>query len=457
MKKVFFVVTAIFLLSHSSVSAQSVSDCPAFTDKLQVGAVGEEVLALQNFLKSKGYFEQNPTGYFGSVTLESVQKYKQDNSITPHNSQVDKDTGVGLYKTACSMPLTQGSTASNNFIYTSPSIISVDYTIGEPVGKGFSRGIQIDTYSATDISVVVTMPNTPSWVTVKALFEGVVMKISKGKGLVGSIIIDPTGLSEGEYKTSVIVTGNFPNSPVTIPVILKVSKAKKVTDNSSIKITNPLIDYVWTIGDTETFKWSAKNISPKKKGTVELINSKSGQKTLIAEVKNNRKYKWRVGDVYGVPSLTSGEYNVKIQFGDTSKLIGPLTLEYRQFSPLKNLAAKAYYNKNAYITSENAEWTPYILSFTGGKKDNPISHWELTFTCPDNVVETSVKVDGEICNNYTHRWTSGMGETGDVEAAVSFKFSNNTQTKLKVHAKAIGSTGGVLAEKNLELPIKRGS
>lgn len=447
-------MTTVFLLSYSSVFAQNASNCPVFTDKLGIGATGEEVLSLQNFLKSKGYFEHNATGYFGNITLESIKKYQQDNLITSQNSQVDKDTGVRLYKTACSMPLTSGSAASTNYIYTQPGIISIDYTIGEPVDKGFSRAIQVDTYSATDINVAVTMPNTPSWVTVKALFEGVV-KISKGKGLIGSIIVDPRGLSEGEYNTNIIVTGNFSNSPVKIPVILKVSKAKKATDNSSIKITNPLTDFIWTIGDTETFKWSTKDISSKKKGILELVNISSGQKSLIAEVKNNRKYKWRVGDIYGGTTLTSGEYNVKMQFGDTVKLLGPLTLEYRKFSPLKGLGAKAYYNKNAYFTSENTEWTPYILSFTGGKKDNPVSHWELTFTCPDNVVETSVRVEGEICNNYTHRWASTASETGDLEAAVSFRFSNSTQTKLKVHAKAIGSTGGVLAEKKFELPIKR--
>lgn len=49
---------------------------------LKIGMSGEEVSVLQSNLKSLGYFEQAPTGYFGSITESAVINFQKSNNLT---------------------------------------------------------------------------------------------------------------------------------------------------------------------------------------------------------------------------------------------------------------------------------------------------------------------------------------------------------------------------------------
>lgn len=56
-----------------------------FTTNLEFGDSGEEVIRLQNFLKSKGYFPSNiaSTGYYGSITAKAVLNFQKDHVKLP--------------------------------------------------------------------------------------------------------------------------------------------------------------------------------------------------------------------------------------------------------------------------------------------------------------------------------------------------------------------------------------
>ena len=47
-----------------------------YTRNLTVGSRGEDVTALQSFLKAKGHLAVEPTGYFGGLTKAALAKYQ---------------------------------------------------------------------------------------------------------------------------------------------------------------------------------------------------------------------------------------------------------------------------------------------------------------------------------------------------------------------------------------------
>lgn len=53
-----------------------------FTSDLYMGLRSDEVTQLQLFLKEKGYFSVDATGYFGPITLGAVQRFQRDHGIS---------------------------------------------------------------------------------------------------------------------------------------------------------------------------------------------------------------------------------------------------------------------------------------------------------------------------------------------------------------------------------------
>lgn len=68
--------------------------CPAITRALAVGARGSDVTALQTFLKARGYFNDEATGYFGALTQAAVQRMQAANNIV--SSGTAESTGYGM-------------------------------------------------------------------------------------------------------------------------------------------------------------------------------------------------------------------------------------------------------------------------------------------------------------------------------------------------------------------------
>jgi peptidoglycan hydrolase-like protein with peptidoglycan-binding domain len=55
--------------------------CYPFAHSLSVGASGNDVAALQNYLKMQGYFSPTVTGYFGVITKAAVGRWQAQNNI----------------------------------------------------------------------------------------------------------------------------------------------------------------------------------------------------------------------------------------------------------------------------------------------------------------------------------------------------------------------------------------
>lgn len=48
-----------------------------FTKNLYYGDSGDDVVELQKFLKRKGYFKREPTGYFGTFTRDALHDFQE--------------------------------------------------------------------------------------------------------------------------------------------------------------------------------------------------------------------------------------------------------------------------------------------------------------------------------------------------------------------------------------------
>lgn len=75
MKKL--LILALFL----PMTAMAQNSCYNFSRNLYFGFRGDDVVNLQNFLRTKGFFSTNSSGYFGFVTKNSVAKWQMSNGI----------------------------------------------------------------------------------------------------------------------------------------------------------------------------------------------------------------------------------------------------------------------------------------------------------------------------------------------------------------------------------------
>jgi len=89
---------------------------------LRYGMRSNDVKRLQDDLKSLGYFNNNSTGYFGSLTNQSVIKYQKDNGlsvdgIVGHQTakEIKVDKVIKLAKSYQGVPYTWGGTSPSGF------------------------------------------------------------------------------------------------------------------------------------------------------------------------------------------------------------------------------------------------------------------------------------------------------------------------------------------------------
>jgi len=71
------------LAALDSAGTPSVGPSFLFTKYLQLGMQGSEVRELQLLLASQGYFEAEPTGYFGLITRAAVISFQNEKGIEP--------------------------------------------------------------------------------------------------------------------------------------------------------------------------------------------------------------------------------------------------------------------------------------------------------------------------------------------------------------------------------------
>ena len=80
MKKLYAISALVLLGVVTGNVAQAASP---LTEGVMMGAHGEKVMMLQDFLRAEGHFAVASTGYFGPVTQAALKNYQTADGLTP--------------------------------------------------------------------------------------------------------------------------------------------------------------------------------------------------------------------------------------------------------------------------------------------------------------------------------------------------------------------------------------
>ncbi len=129
---VFAMVLVIFL------SANIVQADYGYTT-LKMGMRGSDVSTLQTKLKGLGYFNNNVTGYFGSITKNSVIRFQKANGLYA-DGIVGKNTYRALNNSSSAALSSRGTverTSGSNIVAAAKSYMGVPYVWGGTSPSGF--------------------------------------------------------------------------------------------------------------------------------------------------------------------------------------------------------------------------------------------------------------------------------------------------------------------------------
>jgi peptidoglycan hydrolase-like protein with peptidoglycan-binding domain len=130
------------------------------SSSLSVGSRGSAVAQLQATLQAKGYFHQQPTGYYGQITQGAVKAFQRDQGISPTGvvgPQTRAALAQGTPQNAPAATTSNGSTPTthvntpfysmktSNDCYTQARAMAA--AAGAHVPRGLGNGLQVETKS----------------------------------------------------------------------------------------------------------------------------------------------------------------------------------------------------------------------------------------------------------------------------------------------------------------------
>lgn len=120
-----FVSLAATVVSGTVIASPAMLPCPTLYRSLSVGARGNDVISLQQFLSAQGYLDVSATGYFGVLTKTAVGKWQTQNGVAVYGSG-----GYGIFGPLSRSSLLRscGSTQSQQSFSAVPQSGSVPLT-----------------------------------------------------------------------------------------------------------------------------------------------------------------------------------------------------------------------------------------------------------------------------------------------------------------------------------------
>lgn len=135
---------------------QDDSACVTINHNLSLGARDQSVVALQDFLSSKGYFTLSSSGYFGDATKSAVMAFQKDAHIAP-TGFVGAKTRAAI-QTLCTADSLVSDTATTTLVRIR-TLTPATSTIGGLVavtGSGFTNDNTVHFGNVTIAHVPIT-------------------------------------------------------------------------------------------------------------------------------------------------------------------------------------------------------------------------------------------------------------------------------------------------------------
>ena len=216
------------------------SFCYNFDNDITVGSRGSVVSALNQALSSSGIDTTGNTSIFTEDNAGDVVSFQARYGIrqTGYVGPITRAKLNALYGCPNQPPTTTGTLI--------PSDTFVNFNVVQGSSNPSPYGLHLTNGSSAAVNFTLNVPNQPSWYNTG--YNTQTMTLSPG-GVTGvGISVDATKVSPGTYTANLIVTGNFANSPITIPVTLTVTPASS---------TAPIITTASLPGGTVGISYSA--------------------------------------------------------------------------------------------------------------------------------------------------------------------------------------------------------
>lgn len=133
----FFVALALPLTAGAATAAGDVN-CVDLPANLAVGSSGAAVSALQAFLRDAGFFDGEPTAYFGNMTAQAVIAFQGSKDISPANGVAGETTRAAIRRQSCSRVSADASAAASGAVSVTAGGVKFDLT-PVPNRKGGSQ------------------------------------------------------------------------------------------------------------------------------------------------------------------------------------------------------------------------------------------------------------------------------------------------------------------------------
>lgn len=432
----------LLALAGGSSSAPAAGKC-AFTRSLTMGARGDDVTCLQDYLTSTGHFSFSggSTGYFGSVTKNAVAAWQAANSVSP---------AVGYFG-----PISQAK--YDSVVVSTPSTPS---TPGGPVAAG--SGLTVS--AAVDQPVSDLLPESAARAS---LLKLVLTASSDGDVTVKGLTVERRGLSDDSAFDGILLIDSDGNQ---IGLTKTLSSDHKVNLNESFVVkagtsktvmvaANMAADLDQESGQVPKFALTAVDAGTAKVNGVLPIegNSMTINSTLA------------IGSVtMSIGSLDPGAANTKnvgtkgYYLASVKASVGSaedVTFESIRFNQAGSAAAADLANVKVkagdkdYDTAVTSDGKYYIVSFPGGVKVAKGGNLEFSVKADlvngsartvdmDLLRKSDVVVKGDVFKRHI---LAGGGSAG---AASAGAFSSNQEPYFNAYAATIDKGSLLLSSSN---------
>jgi len=191
-----------------------------FTRDLTLGAKGDDVMALQQFLNTNGYAVAttgagspgNETTYFGSLTRTALAKYQAAKGITPSVGYFGPKTRAYVGSVAVA-PVTPGATTPITTVPAGTDLV-VGLAVDTPPALTLGTGTAFNKALKVNLTAGSRAVNVTGITLQKNGFVG-------NTTLNGIDLVDATGVRHGNVVTSINADNTinlvFPTEPITVP------------------------------------------------------------------------------------------------------------------------------------------------------------------------------------------------------------------------------------------------